>query len=214
MLPTYAQQSISSYTHGQQPVLLFADNKNKIYLLRSDENIAASQAQTGVASVSPSFSLWHGPNLTIITKASANKYLRQYQLPNKKQLEGMCRRSAFVFGYDLDSIRARTLLLPPSMIDRRSLLRIHAALDPSQTISSSSSKQSSSSATQRAAQSEEIILNSSSSGSNFSEQFLKSVPPEFRAWVELYQNSIHVPVEDEDYQAVAAVKPEEEWYKL
>lgn len=202
----------SNRSNNNNSNLLFSDNKNKIYLLRTDENIASSQAQTGV-NISPTFSLWQGPNLTIITKASQNKYLRQYQLPNKRQIEGMCRRTAFVFGYSMDDVRARTLLLPPNQIDRRSLLRIHAALDPSSSIATTNAKNNNnngSSAVQRAAQSEEIVIDSSSNSALVSSE---NVPPEFRSWVSLYQ-SLEVPEEDEDFNVVAAVKPEEEWYKL
>jgi hypothetical protein len=199
----------SSSSSSSSSQLLFSDNKNKIYLMRTDENIAASQAQTGV-NISPTFSLWQGPNLTIITKAAHNKYLRQYQLPNRRQLEGMCRRSAFVFGHKMDDVRARTLLLPPNQIDRRSLLRIHAALDPSMSIATPKNEfknSASASAVERAAQSEEIVLDSATLSSQ------QHIPPEFRSWVSLYQN-ITVPIEDEDFNVVSSMKPEEEWYKL
>lgn len=208
-----SEKSTSSNNNNSSSKLLFSDNKNKIYLLRTDENIASSQAQTGV-NISPTFSLWQGPNLTIITKAAQNKYLRQYQLPNKRQIEGMCRRSAFVFGYPLDDVRARTLLLPPSQIDRRSLLRIHAALDPSQSIATmqtttnAKGEKNEVSAVQRAAQSEEVVLDANTLA--FSSE---NVPTEFRSWVSLYQ-TLEVPQEDEDFNVVSAVKPEEEWYKL
>mmetsp|Transcript_15045 Transcript_15045/g.17348 ORF Transcript_15045/g.17348 Transcript_15045/m.17348 type:complete len:419 (-) Transcript_15045:159-1415(-) len=74
-----------------------------------------------------------GNDITLITIVSPNRWLRSRQIANPKQLEGIARRSSFVFGMPYDAVRIRNLLLPPSYLDRVSLDRINRhvlALDP------------------------------------------------------------------------------------
>lgn len=66
-----------------------------------------------------------GTDVTLITIVSKNRWLRSRQMPHTKQLEGVARRASFVFGMPYESVRIRSLLLPPSYLDRSSLDRIN-----------------------------------------------------------------------------------------
>lgn len=205
-----------------EPTLLYSNNASKVYLMRNPpqnlglddvRKIQNSSANITKASSAASYALWSGPTLTIIQQAHPNKFLRQRQLPNPRQLEGMCRRSAFVLGHQLEDVRARTLLLPPSSMDRRSLLRLHAALNPKGSIATltaaekKSSTTTTTSAEHRAAKYEAQLY-----AAEMSEEHTKRIPPEFRGWVSLYRSDLSSA--DADYAAVSQTKPEEEWFTL
>lgn len=72
----------------------------------------------------PDFLYMNHSDFFLITVASDNHWLRSRQVPHRKQLEGIARRGAFVFGIPYESARIRNLLLPPNYMDKSSLLRL------------------------------------------------------------------------------------------
>ena len=203
-----------SPSSSSSQAILFGDRASRVYLMRSaiDRNARAAESMW-----LPHYALWQGPNLTLVSIAHPNKFLRGHQVPHKKQLEGMCRRSALVLGHSMADVRVRSLLLPPSRLDRRSLLRLHAALSPDTTISNTAGSNGSAAAASAAPAAggsgladltdDEILAGVAPGAAD-----MARVPPEFRGWVSLYQSD--VAAEDEDYAAVSATKPDEEWYSL
>eukprot|EP00759_Apiculatamorpha_spiralis_P051570 PhF_6_TR526/c1_g1_i1/m.348 len=63
--------------------------------------------------------------VTLCMIASTNKYMREVQLPQQRELDGIARRAGFVLGLSPHSVRARTLFLPPRHVDGESLERLH-----------------------------------------------------------------------------------------
>ena len=70
----------------------------------------------------------NGHDLTLITIASPNRYRRRSQLPYRRQLKGIARRAAMLFGLPPDDVRVRTLMLPPTFMDRVHLEMLTLAL--------------------------------------------------------------------------------------
>lgn len=81
----------------------------------------ASEGQQGVAD----FVHISGSDVTLVTVVTKNRWLRSRQVAHAKQLEGIARRTSFVFGIPYDSVRIRNLLLPPAYLDRVSLDRLN-----------------------------------------------------------------------------------------
>nr|CCC91146.1 unnamed protein product [Trypanosoma congolense IL3000] len=67
----------------------------------------------------------NGNDITIIVIASDNPWLRNRQLPHRRQMEGIARRACFVLGIPPSEVRVRNLLLPPTYLDRDSVIRIN-----------------------------------------------------------------------------------------
>lgn len=66
-----------------------------------------------------------GKDITLVSVASKNRWLRSRQQPHRKQLEGIGRRASFVLGIPFNDVRIRSLLLPPLYLDRASLHRVN-----------------------------------------------------------------------------------------
>ncbi|RNF03801.1 uncharacterized protein Tco025E_08093 [Trypanosoma conorhini] len=73
----------------------------------------------------PDFVFVMGADITLILIASDNFWLRNRQLPHRKQMEGIARRASFVLGIPFSDVRVRNLLLPPSYLDKNSICRIN-----------------------------------------------------------------------------------------
>ncbi|ORC90735.1 uncharacterized protein TM35_000071590 [Trypanosoma theileri] len=76
----------------------------------------------------PDFLYVNGTDITLIIIASENTWLRNRQLPHRKQMEGIARRASFVTGIPFSEVRIRNLLLPPAYLDKNSILRINEVL--------------------------------------------------------------------------------------
>ncbi|CCW68167.1 unnamed protein product [Phytomonas sp. Hart1] len=72
----------------------------------------------------PDFLYIKNMDFYLIIIASNNHWLRNRQVPHRKQLEGIARRGSFVFGIPIDKVRIKNLLLPPYYLDNASLLRL------------------------------------------------------------------------------------------
>jgi hypothetical protein len=70
-----------------------------------------------------------GGKVVMITIGSDNKWLREVQLPPKRQLEGIARRVCFVMGLPFESAEVQNLMLPPAYLDRQSLMRLSTSLE-------------------------------------------------------------------------------------
>eukprot|EP01064_Diplonema_japonicum_P010364 TRINITY_DN1761_c1_g1_i2.p1 TRINITY_DN1761_c1_g1~~TRINITY_DN1761_c1_g1_i2.p1 ORF type:complete len:246 (+),score=52.93 TRINITY_DN1761_c1_g1_i2:63-800(+) len=64
-------------------------------------------------------------NLTSVVIGSENKYKRQTQLPTSQKLSSTASRCEQVFSLPKGSIDTTTILTPPWLLDRHSLLKIH-----------------------------------------------------------------------------------------
>ncbi|RNF11335.1 hypothetical protein TraAM80_00971 [Trypanosoma rangeli] len=73
----------------------------------------------------PDFVFVKGADITLIIIASDNFWLRNRQLPHRKQMEGIARRASFVLGIPFSDVRVRNLLLPPNYLDKDSICRIN-----------------------------------------------------------------------------------------
>jgi hypothetical protein len=171
-----------------------------VVLLRQD--VATTQL-AGAALPTADYVLWGGDANAVcaVSVASPNKYIREAQQLPERMLEGMCRRTAMVMGVDPSAVRARTLLLPPTVMDRRSLERLHAALRVTAAAATNANA------------ADEAVASASPSLSVAAEHALREiVPPQFAGWVSLYRADLAA--EDVDYAAQADKKPEEEYVKL
>lgn len=106
--------------------LLF-NNENESLLDFADscDSIANNSLSQGV----PDFVYICGGDITLITIASPNRWLRARQLPHRKQMEGIARRASLSRLLDYNQVRIRNLFLPPEYIDRPSLDRLVRALN-------------------------------------------------------------------------------------
>ncbi|AAZ12014.1 hypothetical protein, conserved [Trypanosoma brucei brucei TREU927] len=67
----------------------------------------------------------NGNDVTLIIIASDNPWLRNRQLPHRRQMEGIARRVCFVLGIPPSEVRIRNLLLPPTYLDKGSIVRLN-----------------------------------------------------------------------------------------
>eukprot|EP00796_Vickermania_ingenoplastis_P006070 gene6070-4368_t len=72
----------------------------------------------------PDFLYIHGAHFYLITIASDNYWLRNRQLPHRKQMEGIGRRGSFVLGIPFSDVRIKNVLLPPHYLDKDSIVRL------------------------------------------------------------------------------------------
>ncbi|KAG8339566.1 hypothetical protein TRVL_09605 [Trypanosoma vivax] len=104
---------------------LFLSKSGKVELLfdycNSKDSIISSDDCNGM----PDFLYLSGTDIVLITIASDNPWMRNRQLPHRKQMEGIARRACFVFGIPHSKIRIRNLLLPPAYLDRNSIVRLN-----------------------------------------------------------------------------------------
>ena len=78
----------------------------------------------------PDFVYGNGGRIVLISIANPNKWLRETQLPHTRQMEGIARRCCFVFGIPFEQAQVQNLLLPPSVMDKKSLLRLESIVGP------------------------------------------------------------------------------------
>lgn len=103
--------------------ILFSDPVVKEVLFDfgdSSKSISADDSVYGL----PDLLFIRGGDIVLITVASSNHWLRNRQLPHRKQLEGIGRRASMVMGIPFERVRVRNLLLPPDYVDRVSLQRL------------------------------------------------------------------------------------------
>lgn len=109
--------------------VLFSNTQTKEALFDFGDSKRGITADDSVYGL-PDFLFARGGDLILITVASGNHWLRNRQLPHRKQLEGIGRRASMVLGIPFDSVRVRNLLLPPDYVDKNSLQRLcEAVLD-------------------------------------------------------------------------------------
>lgn len=97
----------------QKRVILFDVIESKS-LIASDDSIYGL----------PDFLYICGSKFFLITVASDNYWLRNRQLPHRKQMEGVGRRGSFVLGIPFSDVRIKNVLLPPNFVDKASLTRL------------------------------------------------------------------------------------------
>lgn len=107
----------------QEGRMLINDAQKKIILYDVAESKALIASDDSIYGL-PDFLYICGSNFFLITIASENFWLRNRQLPHKKQMEGIGRRGSFVLGIPLSNVRIRNVLLPPNYLDRASLSRL------------------------------------------------------------------------------------------
>ena len=103
------------FNNGKETLLDFADSCQAI-------------ANNSLTQGAPDFVYFAGSDITLITIASPNRWLRARQLPHRKQMEGIARRASLSRGLDYNQVRVRNLFLPPECIDKSSLDRLVHAL--------------------------------------------------------------------------------------
>ena len=140
------------------------------------------------------FALMRGSDVTLITIASHNRYVRENQIVGGRQAQGIARRCAMLFGTDISEGRCRTLLLPPGFMDKTNLRRLHRiiGIDGDITVAA------------------DDAVTASIVGDVEAE--LATVPAECSGWVRFYSKSLTTA--DEDYAAQSSKVNEEEWVRL
>lgn len=108
---------------GEEGRMLVNDAQRKIILFDVSESKALIASDDSIYGL-PDFLYICGSNFFLITIASENFWLRNRQLPHKKQMEGIGRRGSFVLGIPLSNVRIRNVLLPPNYLDKPSLSRL------------------------------------------------------------------------------------------
>ncbi|KEG08562.1 hypothetical protein DQ04_06911030 [Trypanosoma grayi] len=87
----------------------------------SRESLISGECGQGL----PDFLYAKGTDITLIIIASENSWLRNRRIPHRRQMEGIARRGSFVMGIPFSEVRVRNLLLPPTYLDRDSIVRIN-----------------------------------------------------------------------------------------
>lgn len=90
----------------------------------SSSSVASADATNAVAD----YIHIRGQDITLITIVSKNRWLRTRQVAHQKQLEGIGRRASFVLQIPYESVRIRSLMLPPMYLDKSSLHRINKSV--------------------------------------------------------------------------------------
>ncbi|EAN87380.1 hypothetical protein, conserved [Trypanosoma cruzi] len=128
-LRRYLECMVSRSTEGEKIPgrLVFGRGKPAEILFdfgNSNESLVSGECTQGF----PDFVFVKGSDMTLIIIASENSWLRNRQLPHRKQMEGIARRASFVLGIPFSEVRVRNLLLPPTYLDKDSIVRINEAV--------------------------------------------------------------------------------------
>jgi hypothetical protein len=161
------------------------------------------------------FMLVRGNEVTLITIASHNRYLREVQIVGTRQAQGIARRAAMVTGGDINTAKCRTLLLPPSFLDRTNLRRLHRVLGIDGDLDIDTSGKSSK-ATKKSSDDDGDDGGFEATGIDVHagqvEADLVTVPRECAGWVRFYDKELSVA--DEDYAKQSEHANAEAWVTL